>query len=406
VSRSEAFLSGQVFHFANGGKLTLTAAGAASSTSLTGYWDNAITDTEEGDQGRLRRGNDILYSLNGGDILTSHSNTITGDSSGVSGLSVTGDVTGSGIRVDAIDTTNNVMTTTGSHGLSTGDIVRLYTPATLMGGVSSKTAYYVRALSSSRVSLHTSSADATAGSNTVDVTGAGSGDQYILGAAPPSLSVTVAADIGKVKQAVKDFVGQISKTQSLIGMHTTIKSDSDGKVTAGTLSNDRLVNEIAVGLRKKTMGEISGSGSNFDRLSDLGFTGNGYDNQISLTDENTLDAILREKMGDLEKFFSTETIKTGVDGATADYQSEEGLAEMMEDYTSLLLGDIYGTEGALEDHRDNYTKEIDRISKNIIDLEKRVQFTKDQLTRSFIDMEMAQSKSNQEMQFLMRRFGG
>ena len=79
---------------------------------------------------------------------------------------------------------------------------------------------------------------------------------------------------------------------------------------------------------------------------------------------------------------------------------------MMEDYTSLLLGDVYGTEGALEDHRDNYTKEIDRISKNIIDLEKRVQFTKDQLTRSFIDMEMAQSKSNQEMQFLMKRFGG
>ena len=154
------------------------------------------------------------------------------------------------------------------------------------------------------------------------------------------------------------------------------------------------------------MGEISGSGSNFDRLSDLGFTGNGYDNQISLTDENALDTILREKMGDLEKFFSTETVRVGVDGAAADYQSEEGLAEMMEDYTSLLLGDVYGTDGALEDHRDNYAKEIDRISKNIIDLERRVQFTKDQLTRSFIDMEMAQAKSNQEMQFLTQRFGG
>ncbi len=354
----------------------------------------------------MSRGNDILYSLNGGDILTSHTNTITGESSGVSGLSVTGDVTGSGIRVDAVDAANNAITTTASHGLSTGDIVRLYTPATLMGGVSSKTAYYVRALSSSRISLHASSADASAGSNTVDVTGAGTGDQYILGAAPPSFSVTVSADVGKVKEAVKDFVGQISKTQSLIGMHTTIKSDSDGKLEAGRLSNDRLVNEIAVSLRKKTMGEISGSGSSFDRLSDLGFTGNGYDNQISLTDENALDTILREKMGDLEKFFSTETLKAGADGATADYQSEEGLAEMMEDYTSLLLGDVYGTEGALEDHRDNYAKEIDRISKNIIDLERRVQFNKDQLTQSFIDMEMAQAKSNQEMQFLTQRFGG
>ena len=110
-------------------------------------------------------------------------------------------------------------------------------------------------------------------------------------------------------------------------------------------------------------------------------------------------------MGDLEKFFSTETVKTGVDGATENYQSEEGLAESMEDYMSLLLGDVYGTEGALVDHRDNYTKEIDRISKNIVELEKRVQLTKAQLTRSFIDMELAQSKTNQQMQFLMKRFG-
>ncbi|MBC8243174.1 MAG: flagellar filament capping protein FliD [Verrucomicrobia bacterium] len=405
VSRSEAFQSGQVFQFANGAKLTLTAAAAASSTSLTGYWDSAVTDTEEGDQGFLSRGKDILYSLNGGDILTSHSNTITEDSSGVSGLSVTGDVTGSGVRVDTIDISNNVITTSDSHGLATGDIVRLYTPATLMGGVSSKTAYYVRALSGSRVSLHTSSTDATAGSNAVDITGAGTGDQYILGAAPPSLSVTVSADIAKVKEAVKDFVGQISKTQSLIGMHTSVTTDSDGKVTAGRLSNDRLVSEIAADLRQKTMGEITGSGSNFDRLSDLGFSGNGYDNQISLTDENTLDSILREKMGDLEKFFSTEETQAGVDGATADYQAEEGMAEVMEDYTALLLGDIYGTEGALVDHRDNYTKEIDRINKNIVELEKRVQFTKEQLTRSFVEMEQAQSKTNQEMQFLMKRFG-
>ena len=405
VSRTEAFLSGQIFHFANGGKLTLTAAATASSTSLTGYWDSAITNTEEGDQGNLSRGNDILYSLNGGDILTSHSNTITEDSSGVSGLSVTGDVTGSGVRVDTIDASNNVITTTDSHGLATGDIVRLYTPATLMGGVSSKTDYYVRALSGSRISLHTSSTDAAAGTNVVDITGDGTGDQYILGAAPPALSVTVSADIDKVKLAVKGFVGQISKIQSLIGMHTTVTTDSDGKVTAGTLSNDRLVSEIAADLRQKTMGEITGTGSNFDRLSDLGFSGNGYDNQISLTDENTLDTILREKMGDLEKFFATEETQAGVAGATADYQAEEGMAEGMEDYTALLLGDVYGTEGALVDHRDNYTKEIDRINKSIVELEKRVQFTKEKLTRSFVEMEQAQSKSNQEMQFLMKRFG-
>ena len=52
-----------------------------------------------------------------------------------------------------------------------------------------------------------------------------------------------------------------------------------------------------------------------------------------------------------------------------------------------------------------FRSEIDRISKNIVELEKRVQLTKAQLTRSFIDMELAQSKTNQQMQFLMKRFG-
>ncbi|HAH99758.1 MAG TPA: hypothetical protein DCO70_10495 [Verrucomicrobiales bacterium] len=406
VSRSEAYVSGQVFYFNNGAKLTLTAGAVSSSNSLTGYWDSNVSNKEEGEQGNLRRGDDMLYSLNGGDVLASHSNTITDDTSGVSGLSVTGESAGSGLRVDKIDASNNVITTLDSHGLSTGDTIRLYTPATLMGGVSSKVSYYIRALSGSRLSLHNSSSDATAGTNAVDITGSGTGDQYILSGTAPTLSVSVAADTDKVKEAVKDFVSQVSKTQSLIAMHTSVKTDDDGKVTAGRLSNDRLVSEIASDLRQKTMGEVTGTGSTFDRLSDLGFSGNGYDNQISLADENTLDSILREKMGDLQKFFSTEETQAGVDGATADYQADEGMAEAMEDYMSLLLGDIYGTEGSLVDHRDNYTKEIDRINQNISDLEKRVQFTKEQLTRSFLQMEQAQAKTNQEMQFLTKRFGG
>ena len=39
--------------------------------------------------GALERGRDLLYTVNGGGQLNSHSNTITGDSSGIDGLSVT-----------------------------------------------------------------------------------------------------------------------------------------------------------------------------------------------------------------------------------------------------------------------------------------------------------------------------
>ena len=105
---------------------------------------------------------------------------------------------------------------------------------------------------------------------------------------------------------------------------------------------------------------MSGAGSTYSRLSDLGFGGNGYDNQINLKDEAALDTALRENMGDVQKFFTTETVTDYGDGATADYSEAEGMADVVQDYTALLLGDFYGTEGALVDHRDNYTKEIDR----------------------------------------------
>ena len=85
----------------------------------------------------------MLYALNGGNILTSHSNTITEDSSGVSGLSVTANLVGAGHRIGTVDSSNNVLTTTNSHGLTTGDLVKFYAPSALMSGVSAQTSYYV-----------------------------------------------------------------------------------------------------------------------------------------------------------------------------------------------------------------------------------------------------------------------
>ena len=200
-----------------------------------------------------------------------------------------------------------------------------------------------------------------------------------------------------MKNAIKDFVSQISKTQSLISMHTAVSTDSDGKITAGALSNDRLVAEIVRVAQQDDGGNersrqhlfpVERSWFRWQRL---------LDNQINLKDEAALDTALGEH-GGRAKVFATETVTDYGDGATADYSEAEGMADVVQDYTALLLGDFYGTEGMV-DHRDNYTKEIDRIEKRIVDLEKRAQAVKDQLTRSFVEMEKAQAKTNQEMQF-------
>ena len=62
-----------------------------------------------------------------------------------------------------------------------------------MSGVSAQTSYYVRALSSNNVSLHTSSSDATAGTNAVNIGDSGTGD-HLLNASANTVTATVASD--------------------------------------------------------------------------------------------------------------------------------------------------------------------------------------------------------------------
>jgi flagellar hook-associated protein 2 len=60
-----------------------------SLEDVTGTFLQSAGLTEAGG-GALKRGQDLLYTINNGEQLTSHSNTITEDSSSVTGLSVTG----------------------------------------------------------------------------------------------------------------------------------------------------------------------------------------------------------------------------------------------------------------------------------------------------------------------------
>ena len=69
----------------------------------------------------------MLYALNGGNILTI-ANTIARRFS-VSGLSVTANLVGAGHRIRTVDNSNNVLTTTNSHELTTGDLVKFCAPS-------------------------------------------------------------------------------------------------------------------------------------------------------------------------------------------------------------------------------------------------------------------------------------
>lgn len=194
-----------------------------------------------------------------------------------------------------------------------------------------------------------------------------------------TVQIDVNSDTDKVKTAITDFITQYNKVQGYIDTQTAITVTS-GKVSAGVLSSDSEAGDIASRLRSISFSTMSVSGS-VTRLSDLGINGGGYDNNLTQSDTTSLDELLENNLGDLEKFFSDET---------------NGWAVGMSDYLDKLVKD----DGVLETKQTTLNKQSTDIDTQIAEMEKTVLAHSEALKASFVAMETAQAKINQQMQYI------
>ena len=244
----------------------------------------------------IERGKDLLYTVNGGGQLASHSNTATGDSSGIEGLSVT--------------------------------------------------------------VLKENS----------------------------SFTIGVNADTTKVKSAIQDFIADYNKVQSLIDTDTASTTDAKGKVTAGTLASESDASSISSRLRSILNAQVSGLTTALKQVEGIGIASNGNDNSISIGDSETLDAALANNLGAIQNLFA---------------DSAKGVAVKLDEYLEKTIGD----DGTLIGRQDRLGKQSVEIDTQITDQEKVVQANRQRLISSFLAMESARQKSNQQLQYLSQRFG-
>ena len=71
---------------------------------------------------------------------------------------------------------------------------------------------------------------------------------------------------------------------------------------------------------------------------------------------------------------------------------------------SSYLDSQAGDNGSLVTKQDNLTKESSSIDTQISDMERHITATRDQLTASFVAMEQAQARINQQLQYLTKNF--
>lgn len=246
--------------------------------------------------GALTRGKDLLYTVNDGVQLSSRTNTITGESSGISGLSVTA-------------------------------------------------------------------------------------------LAEDSFTVAVSGDTAKIKTAITRFVDAYNQVQATINTETASTTSSAGKVTAGTLAGDQGTISLNSRLRELMNSTVGGLSGTLKRLDNLGFVSNGNDDSLSATDLSGLDSALADNLSGLKDLFSN---------------TSTGLAVQ---FSSFLEGTI-GDSGSLVAHQANLTTQSVAIDTQISSMEEQILIYQQQLTDSFVAMEVAQSGINQQLAYLTKTFSG
>jgi flagellar hook-associated protein 2 len=198
-------------------------------------------------------------------------------------------------------------------------------------------------------------------------------------------TVEVSNDTSKVKTAITDFIDEYNKVQSLIDRETASSTDPKGKVTASILAGQTEAHELASKLRGLANSVVSGLAGTVKQLDHLGIVSNGDDNTLKLSDSAKLDAALTNNLEGVRDLFTN---------------SANGLAVKLGAY----LDDTVGDEGTLVTRQSTLNKQIADIDTQVADMERWVLANQERMVQSFVAMETARAKINQQMEFLNQKF--
>ena len=201
-----------------------------------------------------------------------------------------------------------------------------------------------------------------------------------------STTITIDSDHTAIQKGITDLIDQYNKVQTFIDTHAGSSTDSDGKVQAGVLFGESEVQTISSQLRSLITGQVASLSAGLNEVNDVGVTTSGYSDSISLSDSGALNDAL---VGDLDK------VKTLFQDST------DGIAVKLLAFVESQLDE----EGVLSDRMDNLNNQATDIDDQVERLEGFVQMRRQAMIDSFVAMESAQQKINQQMQFIQSRFG-
>lgn len=221
----------------------------------------------------------------------------------------------------------------------------------------------------------------TATGNTLDASAHGIAGLSVTVDSETTQTVAVSPDTTTMRGKIDAFIEAFNAVQTFIDEKSKVTS-ANGKVTTSVLSNNREVQDWARELRSLAFSAVSGLSGTISRLENLGIDFDGTSGKLSVEDSTKLTAALADRPEDVEAFFQTST--TG--------------------FVAKLTTALDRMETSNDDQQERITKNNSDIDRQISDLERRLEQQRELLTSSFIKMEEAQARIQQQGSALTNAF--
>jgi flagellar hook-associated protein 2 len=201
--------------------------------------------------------------------------------------------------------------------------------------------------------------------------------------------ITVAGDNTAAKEALNNFIKAYNDVQNTIENYTKVTVNGT-KVTSSILSGNQELSSLARSMRSSLFQDYGGSGT-VKRMSDLGVKTAGIENTISLADATALESKLASASSDVTNFLQTATT-----GFVARFKTILGRA----------VAESGSAAGGFKTTMESLRKQNTSLDKQIEDMERRLTAQRSMLESSFIAMETAQSRFQQQSGYLAKAFAG
>jgi flagellar hook-associated protein 2 len=351
--------------------------------------NDSDTVTSYGTLGSARTGNALVNSG-----LTTAITAVDGDGAGT--FSINGVAINYNVNTDSLNTILKRINSSGAgvtatydavndrvqlDNSTTGDLGMTLTEATggLLGALGLTSGFTTTRGKNAEFSID-GGPTLISSSNTLDSAMLGVSGLAVTVDSATTQTLTVAADTGKMKANIDSFIDAYNAVQTIIDTATKVSTVA-GKVTTSVLSSNRDVQDWATQLRRLAFAEVGGAGT-IDRLDDLGID-LAESGQMSIKDAGKLTAALADHGSDVEAFFTSATT-----GFAAKFDTR--IAKFIK---------------SSDDSQDRLTKTNSNLDQQIADMQRRLEQQRALLTSSFIAMETAQSRIQQQGSAISNAFG-